>query len=256
MFRGRRPFLIAIHSVVAVLAISLAVGLAQQSATVAVDPGPRTDASPGAGEPLPGLTVKEGKFFDAGKDAFEEKQSVKGTVANTEAGLGPRFNMNSCEGCHSEPAVGGTSPAVNPQVAVANELGATNVVPWFITANGPVREARFKYLDPGTNSIPDGGVHALFTITGRTDAPGCNIAQPNFVAAGAADNLIFRIPTPTFGLGLIEAISDSTIIANIKNPPVMGITGRANHEGNAGTVSRFGWKAQNKSLIIFSGEAY
>jgi len=25
---------------------------------------------------------------------------------------------------------------------------------------------------------------------------------------------------------------------------------------NDGTISRFGWKAQNKSLMIFSGEAY
>ena len=245
MFRGRRPFLIAIHSVVTLLAISLAVGLAQQSA--AVDPGPRTDASPGAGSPLAGLTVKEGKFFDEGKDAFEEVQSVQGTIADTEAGLGPRFNLDSCAGCHSQPAIGGTSPSVNPQVAVATKQGALNVVPGFIMLNGPVREARFK---------SDGGVHALYTITGRSDAPGCNIAQPNFVAAEAAGNLVFRIPTPTFGAGLIEAISDSTIMANIKNPPVMGITGRENREGNTGTVTRFGWKAQNKSLMIFSGEAY
>jgi CxxC motif-containing protein (DUF1111 family) len=30
----------------------------------------------------------------------------------------------------------------------------------------------------------------------------------------------------------------------------------ANHNGNDGTVARFGWKAQNKSLLLFSGEAY
>src|SRR5207248_106889 len=34
------------------------------------------------------------------------------------------------------------------------------------------------------------------------------------------------------------------------------ITGQANHNGNDGTVARFGWKAQNKSLLLFSGEAY
>src|SRR6185295_9079239 len=66
------------------------------------------------------------------------------------------------------------------------------------------------------------------------------------------------IPTPTFGLGLIEAIEDATILAN-ENPPVpkpFGIAGTANRNGNDGTVTRFGWKAQNKSLVIFSGEAY
>jgi len=29
-----------------------------------------------------------------------------------------------------------------------------------------------------------------------------------------------------------------------------------NNNGNDGTIARFGWKAQNKSLLLFSGEAY
>src|SRR6185436_13948802 len=33
-------------------------------------------------------------------------------------------------------------------------------------------------------------------------------------------------------------------------------TGNPNRNGNDGTISRFGWKAQNKSLTLFSGEAY
>ena len=36
----------------------------------------------------------------------------------------------------------------------------------------------------------------------------------------------------------------------------LGISGRLNRNGNDGTVSRFGWKAQNQSLLLFSGEAY
>src|SRR5260221_6881016 len=87
-----------------------------------------------------------------------------GLIAGTEAGLGPRFNLNSCSGCHLQPAVGGSSPAVNPQVAVANLNGATNTVPAFVTLTGPVREARFKFADPPTSSIRDGGVHDLFTV--------------------------------------------------------------------------------------------
>ena len=31
---------------------------------------------------------------------------------------------------------------------------------------------------------------------------------------------------------------------------------RPNRNGNDGTITRFGWKAQNKSLLLFSGEAY
>jgi len=36
----------------------------------------------------------------------------------------------------------------------------------------------------------------------------------------------------------------------------VGVGGTFNHNGNDGTISRFGWKAQNKSLEIFAGEAY
>lgn len=73
-------------------------------------------------------------------------------------------------------------------------------------------------------------------------------------------NLTFRIPTPVFGAGLIEAISESTILANLAaNRPSkqqLGINGKVNRNGNDGTITRFGWKAQNKSLMLFTGEAY
>ncbi len=216
------------------------------------DPGVRTGPA-GAGDKIFGLTDLEQQLFTVGLEAFEEVQSVQGTIPQTEPGLGPRFNLDSCAG----PAIGGTSPAVNPQVDTATKEGAYNEVPFFITQNGPVREARFKFKPNGT---PDGGVHALFTITGRTDAPGCAILQPDFRAAAASQNLIFRIPTPTFGNGLIEAIDDDTILANMRANRLLklflGVNGRPNTSGNDGTITRFGWKAQNKSLELFSGEAY
>src|SRR5262249_35896311 len=164
-------------------------------------------------------------------------------------------------GCHAQPATGGTSPSINPQIAVATKNGATNTIPRFIISeNRPVREVRFKFADPPTNTIRDGGVHDLFTIAGRTDAPGCTITQPDFNTASGQNNLIFRIPTPTFGAGLIEAITESTILANkganATAKANAGISGHENREGNTGTITRFGWKAQNKSLVIFSGEAY
>ena len=84
-----------------------------------------------------------------------------------------------------------------------------------------------RSVKPALSGIPngtnDGGVHNLFVITGRTDAPGCNIAQPDFLPAGnpltgqgGNPNIIFRIPTPVFGAGLIEAIPDSAILANMQ----------------------------------------
>jgi CxxC motif-containing protein (DUF1111 family) len=72
--------------------------------------------------------------------------------------------------------------------------------------------------------------------------------------------VIFRIPTPLFGLGLVEEISDDSLTANAASRPLEkssnGIHGTFNRSGNDQTITKFGWKAQNKSLLIFSGEAY
>ncbi|PYT19735.1 MAG: thiol oxidoreductase [Acidobacteria bacterium] len=234
------------------------------------DPGPRAGAA-GAGLPIPGLSAKEAEFFTAGLADFREAQSVRGPQPNqpdtedTGGGLGPRFNSDSCGSCHSQPATGGTSPSPtslqnpteNPQASVGQKNGGTNLIPFFIHTGGPIREARFKYQPDGSR---DGGVHDLFVITGRNDAAGCTIRQPDFTAAAAQNNLSFRIPTPVFGAGLIEAIPDSTILANKKadrlRKALRGISGRENRNGNDGTITRFGWKAQNKSLELFAAEAY
>jgi CxxC motif-containing protein (DUF1111 family) len=217
----------------------------------------------GAGALLAGLTDNEIALFNAGKDEFEEEEGV-------DEGLGPTLNLGSCGGCHSQPAIGGTSPSVNPQFEFATRGAAADRIPPFITENGPVREARFVKNSDGT---PDGGVHALFTITGRPGADGCVLAQPDFAVQQANHNVIFRIPTPVFGAGLIEQIPDKAILSNMSNyaslkqalgirgranmvVPGNTISGQANNNGNDGTIARFGWKAQNKSLLLFSGEAY
>ena len=232
------------------------------TATTARDPGVRGGPA-GAGGPIAGLTTRQSEFFTTGKADFESVESVAD-------GLGPRMNLDSCAGCHSQPATGGTSPFVNPQVAFASKDGGTDRIPFFITLDGPVREARFKFNSDGTR---DGGVHNTATLTGRTGTAGCVLAQPDFDTQAANNNLIFRIPTPLFGAGLIEQIPDSVILANqaaggstkkalgIAGHPNLvvsgrAITGRTNNNGNDGTIARFGWKAQNQTLLLFSGEAY
>jgi CxxC motif-containing protein (DUF1111 family) len=252
-----------------IVAVVLATGVYTlgQTQSAPVDPGVRGGPA-GGGAPLNGLTADETAFFQDGQTRFADVEVVTGGSNN---GLGPRFNSNQCLSCHAQPAAGGTSPAQNPLIAIATLSGAKNTVPWFITPNGPVREARFKK----SNGVSDGSVHDLFVITGRTDASGCNIAQPDFLPAGTPltgqggnPNIIFRIPTPVFGAGLIESIPDSAILANMQSnatqKSAMGISGHPNAilsgnlnlSANDGTITRFGWKAQNKSLLMFAGEAY
>jgi CxxC motif-containing protein (DUF1111 family) len=236
----------------------------QQSWSRARDPGVRGGAA-GAGGYITGLTANEIRFFELGLEDFKEVEDIAD-------GLGPRMNLDGCGSCHSQPAIGGTSPAVNPQVAFANAATPSQLpaVSAFIRADGPIRETRLVKNPDGT---PDGGVTNTFTITGRIGAAGCNLAQHDFASEIENRNIIFRVPSPVFGAGLIEQIPDSAILANqaanssqksalgIRGRPNVFVSGRTisgvpNRNGNDGTITRFGWKAQNVSLLLFSGEAY
>jgi CxxC motif-containing protein (DUF1111 family) len=221
----------------------------------ATDPGLRPASTTDTfGNPVTGLTTDQTTLFFNGQASFKENEQITD-------GLGPRFNLDSCVGCHAFPTHGGSSPAVNPQVALATAFGANNTVPTFLSTNGPIREARFKFTSNGTR---DGGVHSLFVISGRVDASGsaagCTAVQENFNAQFAAGNVSLRIPTPTYGLGLMENIPDTTLTANLaanaSQKSQLGISGHLNTDANDGRISRFGWKAQNVSLLLFSGEAY
>ncbi len=258
------------------------------------DPGVR-GGPPGAGGPIQGLKANELALFTEGKLRMTQLEAVcddcsdlplgsdtgqdpnLATLTNS-SGLGARFNGDQCSVCHQQPAIGGSGGFLvpNPQDApnrrrkpenpmfdlIPHRKGAQNPVPSFITQYGPIREVRFQTKPDGT---PDGGVHALFTIVGRSDigAPGCTAAAlppTDFETEYRKGNLSFRIPTQTFGLGLIEAIQDLTILNSAASTAALraplGIGGMANRSGNDGTVARFGWKAQNKSLTVFAGEAY
>src|SRR6266550_4574802 len=235
-------------SVVAVLAALFFTG----TAFAQTDPGVRSNTGVNAGQPLASVTASPNDlaFFQTGFAQFNEDQTVTGD----NPGLGPRFNLDSCGACHSQPAPGGTSPASgifpnvgpNPQSQViANGIvnGSTNTIPYFVFANGPVREARFPFFfdqfgNPNLNA-PNGGVEDLFTVSGRTDAGSCSLQQPSFNAARMTNNIIFRIPTPTFGTGLMANIDDSTLLANhaAQANNRLGISGAFNHNGNDGTTA-------------------
>jgi CxxC motif-containing protein (DUF1111 family) len=238
----------------------------------AVDPGVRGAATDqGPPTPMAGLAADELAFFEDGMARFGTVEVVSGATATQGNGLGPRFNSNSCLSCHAQPYMGGSSPAQNPLIQIGKLDGAENTIPWFIASGGPIREARFQQ----SNGVPDGSVHDLFVVSGRSDAGSCHIVQPAFTPAGnpvtgqgGNSNVVFRIPTPVLGAGLIEAIPDSAILANMAANATsnsrLGVTGHpnailggnANSSANDGTITRFGWKAQNKSLLMFAGEAY
>src|SRR5258706_10389039 len=114
---------------------------------IAVDPGVRNDGINGAGGRIAGLTATQRAFFANSRDEFEQVEEI-------EEGLGPRFNLDSCVGCHKQPASGGARPPGNPPGGVGKALGPWNTGPSFIKLYGPRREARLKQKPNGS---PHGG---------------------------------------------------------------------------------------------------
>ena len=263
------------------------------------DPGIR-QGPPGAGGPLSGLTPIELSMFNEGLQRAIQLESVcddcndvtlgsfidpsKATLVTqtNSSGLGARFNGDQCTACHSQPVIGGSGGFLvpnpqdppsqyrtpeNPEFSlIPHRKGATNYVPSFIQQFGPVREVRFVKKPDGT---PDGGVHQLFTIVGRSDifpagqANTCTVAalpSTDFETQFRQGNLRFRIPLQLFGLGILDGIQDREILgrhdATTFIRAQLGIVGIPNRSANDGTITRFGWKAQNKSIAIFAGEAY
>lgn len=268
-------------------------GLAQK------DPGVRK-GPPGGGNPLPGLTDIELSIFNEGLQRALQLEAVcddcadltlgtfvdpaKGKLVTqtNSAGLGTRFNGDQCLSCHNQPALGGSGGLMvpNPQDPpnrqrvpenpmfdlIPHRKGATNSVPSFIAQYGPIREVRFASRPDGT---PDGGVHQLFTVVGRSDIfppdqiNTCNIRElprTDFETQYRRGNLRFRIPLQLFGLGILDGIQDREILLRHQETAALrlalGIGGTPNRSGNDGTIARFGWKAQNKSITMFAGEAY
>lgn len=278
---------------IAILLVIAPVCLAQK------DPGVRKGA-PNAGTPLPHLTPIELDMFKEGLERAVQLEGVcddctdltlgastdldkANLVTHTNSsGLGVRFNGDQCTACHNQPALGGSGGFLvpnpqdppNQQLAPENPMfrlmphrkGAVNKVPSFIQQFGPIREVRFAKKPDGS---PDGGVHQLFTVVGRSDV--FPEGQPNtctttdlpptdFEGEYKKGNVRFRIPLQLYGLGIIDGIQDREILARhaatAEARAELGITGVPNRSGNDGTITRFGWKAQNKSIMIFAGEAY
>src|SRR4249920_2239898 len=107
----RTKLALAFSASIAGLVLFNEVEYAQSAGALARDPGVRAGLA-AAGMPLPLITARELAFFNAGKTDFNEVEAATD-------GLGPRMNLDSCGGCHSQPASGGSSPAVNPQVDFA-----------------------------------------------------------------------------------------------------------------------------------------
>ncbi len=184
---------------------------------------------PPIGGPLPGLTQAELQRFNAGLNQFLQNEGPQ-------TGLGPVFNGVACAQCHQGGAPGGAS--TNLGVSVVTRIGAI--------VNG-------HYSD-----LESVGGPLIQSRSLREIIP--NYPVPPEVVPPQATFISHRITTPVFGMGLVEAIPDATILSRSGQPQPGGVMGFANMVVNPDTgqveLGRFGWKAQHSTTHGFAGDAY
>ncbi len=257
-FRAISRFLLVAAAVLALAPLALVVVVRAQSQ--AQDPGVR-GGTIDAGSFFSGLTSNQKNVEGTITSTFTEINSVtgfgNGGTGNT--GLGPRFDANSCNSCHAQPATGGSAPFTNAFFQIFDLDGALNEMPYFESETGSMLNAHFPTALAGGDPILSGFTQELFTITGRSDAGSCDLEQPNFSGAQAANDIIMRTPLPMFGDGLVEIVPEPTILANqaaeCANENSTGICGTVQLAPD-NTISRIGWKAQERSALLFSSAAY
>ena len=174
------------------------------------------------GDPLPGLTREQLADFEKGRAVFER-------VFTPETGLGPLFNADACAECHEDPVTGGTGDEIELHAAV---LVADGLCDLLADRGGPVYQ---QQVTP-----------ALKNALGIDSEP---------VPAGASTGM--RTAPDVFGFGLLDAISDSTLLAlaDPNDADGDGISGRVNRFFD-GRIGRLGRKALVPRLEEFNAGAF
>lgn len=214
--------------------------------------------------PVPLLTADELERFEEGDELFEE-------IWRGNDGLGPIFNATSCEGCHVADGRGrppaftgetGTGLLIRLALNQQNANGSTLPDPIY---GGQFQDDSTRGTDaegtidlsyqPIIGTYPDGTSFTLYQ-------PIYNLVNLNYGDLHSDITMSPRLAGQMIGLGLLEAISDQTLLtlADPTDSNGDGISGRVNRVWDtvAGSlaIGRFGWKSNQPNLLQQSAGAF
>ena len=162
-------------------------------------------------------TARGNGRFEDNKFIFSERETI-------DDGLGPTYNDTGCVECHQSVDVG---------------------------AFGQQMEFRAGHITNGAFVDAPGGqlIHARATDSDIVE----HISTAETVKA-------FRVVTSTLGDGFVECIANATLENNVAAQPLAQRGTLTNvpvtEANNTLRHGRFGWKAQQASLVSFAGDAY
>ena len=206
------------------------------------------------------LTNEERRVFEIGDSFFEQNWVTAPASTAARDGLGPTFNAQSCSSCHADD--GRARPPSHDGDPVRGLLLRLSVPgpdgPQDVPAYGgqlqdrailgvpPEGAIRIRYAEI-EGAYPDGTPFSL-------RRPTYSIANPAFGALPDDVMISPRVAPANIGMGLLEAIPESRIIAlaDPEDADRDGVSGRANTvwdiRAAAPALGRFGWKANQPTV--------
>lgn len=218
--------------------------------------------------PPDGLSAAEIKLHFEGDGAFDQTFVTYPSVQA--GGLGPNFNQNSCINCHIRNGRG-SSPEYSGDLSSGLLLKIS--MPGFgsyddaIDVPGFGTQLQTKAI---FGVIPEGKIGITYTPIIETFEDGTTITLQKpiysitnpYITLPNGVQISPRSPPPVFGLGLVDALSITSILAQADENDTNGdgISGRANYvwdyETNQKRLGRFGLKANSYSLQHQTASAY
>ncbi|MCL6705800.1 thiol oxidoreductase [Pseudomonas sp. R2.Fl] len=225
------------------------------------------------------ITFAEEETFKLGNALFRKFWVSSPSSTQASDGLGPLFNARACQNCHLKDGRGhppeGASDSTSMFLRLARPARAEEerkAIDDLDVVNFPDEVYGSQLQDLAVPGLASEGRMVIsyeeIPVT-LSDGSVVSLRKPRYSVdnlaygpLGADTTLSPRIANPMIGMGLIEAIVDSDILA--RNDPDDadgdGISGRAararDHRTSEMKLGRFGWKAQNASVRDQSASAF
>jgi CxxC motif-containing protein (DUF1111 family) len=217
------------------------------------------------GHSAPDLNFEQENAFVVGNSFFRSNWTTAPASASARDGLGPIFNSSSCGACH--PKDGRSAPPSSfgePLNGLLIRLSGANGKPDPIYG-GQLQDKAILGKKPEAKV----GVRYLEISGTYTDGTKYSLRKPSYHfsewAYGNIENgFLFspRVGNQLAGVGLLEAIDESSILANadINDYDNDGISGKPNYvldELRKNIVlGRFGWKSNQPNLLQQTAGAF
>lgn len=209
--------------------------------------------------------------FAVGNSFFRNPWVIAPSTTTARDGLGPLFNTNACQNCHikdgrGHPPAANAASAVSMLVRLSIPANDSAAHAELLRRQGVVLEPVYggqlqDMSNPGV--APEGKVRVAYDLLTVTlgdgtqvelRKPRLQISQLGYGEMHADTLFSARVAPPMIGLGLLEAIPESAILAG-EDPQdrdgdgIRGVANRVWDDARGATVlGRFGWKAGQPNL--------